>query len=156
MAVLAPPCADLPLRVWCVTNKKQHFTCRAPIIEKLSGNQSYILSFAHKSHANMFRNAVFSRKVFEREWPRITLDSDYSVEVPEPSEQNLKGIELDVDEVKLADLLERCHLNGVSIGLIESVQTNRSKYRFQGSKITKSGIFNLEDYRRQLKSIYRA
>ena len=154
MAVLAPPCADLPMRVWCITNKSQHFLCRAPIIEKLAGNQSYILSFSQKSHANMFRNAVLSRRIFEKEWPRITLDSDYSVEVAEPNEENLKNIELDIDEVKLPELLERCNLNGVSIGLMNSVQTNRSKYRFQGSKITTSDVYKLEDYRKQLRHNY--
>ena len=102
----------------------------------------------------MFRNAVLSRRIFEKEWPRITLDSDYSVEVAEPNEENLKNIELDIDEVKLPELLERCNLNGVSIGLMNSVQTNRSKYRFQGSKITTSDAYKIEDYRKQLRHNY--
>ena len=147
--------ADLPSNVWCVTNKKQHMTVRAPIIEKHSTSQSYIMSFAQKHQAEMFRVAICSRMEMEQTWPYLVLNSDYSLEIPGPFLRGRMTRDMGIENVKLAKLIERGNLNGVSIGLIYDFVANDSKYRFRGSKITQSALPKIEDYRAHLNKILR-
>ncbi len=134
-------------------NKKQHVVVRAPITEKSSANQSYILSFEKEYHAEMFRLAVSSRRRIEKKWPQVIMNSDYSVDIFGPVEEHSAPDELEVDKFELPNLSEECNLNGILIGLVHDFKGNDSRYRFRGSKITQSKRPGLEDYRTHFNKI---
>ena len=153
MATLAPPSADLPSHVWCVTSRKQHFAVRAPLPERASGNPNFILSFARRYHADMFRTAVCSHKSVKKEWPRISMESDYRVIIPGPDDRAATANDLEVDEINLVELFEKCTLNGVSIGLIDDFRAVDTNLEFKGTKIDLDTVLKIEDYRAHLNAI---
>ena len=153
MAKLLSPPVDLPSSIWCVTSKKQHITVRAPITERHSTSQTYIMSFTQKHHAEMFKIAICSRRDQERAWPCLVLNSDYSLDIPGPFLRGRIIKDVNVNMTKLVKLIERCNLNGLSIGLVHDFTAYDSKYRFKGSKITQSALPKIEDYRAHLDKL---
>ena len=156
MATLAPPYPDLPSHVWCVTNKNinQHFTVRGPTQERSS--PKYILSFTRRYHADVFRRAVCFQKTVERDWPRIALQPDYGLVIPDSGIHGTTNIDLDVHEMKLVELLDKCNMSGVSISLIDDFRAFASNLEFRGSKVNQSAVLKMEDYRKHLNDILRA
>ena len=61
-----------------------------------------------------------------------------------------------VDEIKLVDLLKKCALNGVSIGLIDDFRAVDSNLEFSGTKINADTVLRIEDYRAHLNDILKA
>ena len=125
------------------------------MLDRMSGNRSFILSFARRYHADMFKTAVCCHKTQKKEWPRISLESDYRIIIPGPTDKAMATSDLDIDEIKLVDLLKKGALNGVSIGLIDDFRTVNSNLEFTGTKINADTALKIEDYRAHLNAILR-
>ncbi len=153
--IAVPPSVDLPSHVWCVTNEKKHLRVRDPPAGMLLERRSFILSFARKYHADVFGMAVSYRKDLRKEWPAILMEKDYRVVMPGPADRATTTNNLEIDEIKLVDLLQKCTLNGVSIGLVHDYRTMDANIELKGTKLDPDKVLTVEHYRARLDKILK-